>query len=192
MRPKLCLISSAKLSMIGTLWLMSSQAMPLWENQPPLLCVNCIFQRHDMYWVGQNVHSGFSITSHGKKFELKSEIFGQPNTCCICRFPRKKVKWSEVAQSCPTLCDPMDCSLPGSSVHRIFQARVLEWVAISFSRGSSRPGDQTWVSRIVGRRFTVWATREALSARKKALKYDIVNDMNKVKANQNDFIPPQI
>ena len=43
---------------------------------------------------------------------------------------------SEVAQSCPTLCDPMDCSLPGSSVHGIFQARVLEWVAISFSRRS--------------------------------------------------------
>ena len=42
---------------------------------------------------------------------------------------------SEVAQSCPTLCDPMDCSLPDSSVHEIFQARVLEWVAISFSRG---------------------------------------------------------
>ena len=44
---------------------------------------------------------------------------------------------SEVAQSCPTLCDPMDCSLPGSSVHGILQARILEWVAISFSRGSS-------------------------------------------------------
>ena len=44
---------------------------------------------------------------------------------------------SEVAQSCLTLCDPMDCSLPGFSVHGIFQARVLEWVAISFSRGSS-------------------------------------------------------
>ena len=42
---------------------------------------------------------------------------------------------SEVAQSCPTLCDPMDCSLPGSSLHGILQARVLEWVAISFSRG---------------------------------------------------------
>ena len=40
---------------------------------------------------------------------------------------------SEVAQSCPTLSDPMDCSLPGSSVHRIFQARVLEWGAIAFS-----------------------------------------------------------
>ena len=44
-----------------------------------------------------------------------------------------EVKWSEVAQSCPTLCDPMDCSLPGSSTHGIFQATVLEWGAISFS-----------------------------------------------------------
>ena len=66
-----------------------------------------------------------------------------------------------VAWSCPTLCNPQDCSLPGS-VHGIFQARVLEWVAISFSRGSSRPRDRTWVSRIVGRRFTVWATREGI------------------------------
>ena len=48
---------------------------------------------------------------------------------------------SEIAQSCPTLCDPMAYSLPGSSVHGIFQARVLEWVAISFSRRSSRPRD---------------------------------------------------
>ena len=46
-------------------------------------------------------------------------------------------KVSQVAQSCPTLCDPMDCSLPGSSVHGIFQARILEWMAISFSRRSS-------------------------------------------------------
>ena len=69
-------------------------------------------------------------------------------------------KWSEVAQSCPTLCYPMDCSLPGSSVHGIFQARVLEWVAIAFSRGSSSPRDWTRVSGIVGRRFTIWATRD--------------------------------
>ena len=67
---------------------------------------------------------------------------------------------SEVAQSCPTLCDPVDCSLPGSSVHGIFQAIVLEWIAISFSRGSSRPRDRTWVSLIVDRCFTIWATRE--------------------------------
>ena len=72
------------------------------------------------------------------------------------------MKWSAVAQSCPTLCDPVDCSLPGSSVHGIFQAIVLEWIAISFSRGSSQPRDRTWVSSIVDRRFTVWATREGL------------------------------
>ena len=62
---------------------------------------------------------------------------------------------SEVARLCPTLCDPMDCSLPGSSVHRIFQARVLDWVAIAFSRGSSPPRDRTQVSPFVGRCFTV-------------------------------------
>ena len=50
---------------------------------------------------------------------------------------------SEVAQSCPTLCDPMDCSLPGSSVHGVFQIGILEWVAISFSKESSPPKDQT-------------------------------------------------
>ena len=68
---------------------------------------------------------------------------------------------SEVTESYPTLCYPMDCSLPGSSIHGIFQARVLEWVSISFSRGSSQPRDPTWVSRTSGRRFTIWATREA-------------------------------
>ena len=67
---------------------------------------------------------------------------------------------SEVAKSCPTLCDPMDCSLPGSTVHGIFQARVLEWGAISFSRRSSQTRDWSWVSHIVGRHFTIWATRE--------------------------------
>ena len=53
---------------------------------------------------------------------------------------KEKYKLSEVARSCPTLCDPMDCSLPGSSLHGVLQARVPEWVAISFSRVSSRPG----------------------------------------------------
>ena len=59
-----------------------------------------------------------------------------------------------VAQSCPTLCDPMDCSPPGSSVHEIFQARILEWVAISFSRGSFPPRDRTHISQIADRFFT--------------------------------------
>ena len=70
---------------------------------------------------------------------------------------------SEVAQSCPTLRNPVDCSLPGSSLHGILQARILEWVAISFSRGSSQPRDQSWVSCIAGRHFNLWATREAQS-----------------------------
>ena len=68
---------------------------------------------------------------------------------------------SEFAQFYPTLCDPVDCSPPGSSIHRILQARVLEWVASSFSRGSSQPRDQTQVSRIAGRHFKLWATRGA-------------------------------
>ena len=68
---------------------------------------------------------------------------------------------SEVSQSCLILCDPMDCSLPGSSIHAIFHARILEWVSISFSMGPSWPRDQTRVSDTAGRLFTIWATREA-------------------------------
>ena len=57
------------------------------------------------------------------------------------------------SQSCPSLCDPMDCSLPGSFIHVILQARILEWVAISF-RGSSQPRDQTYISCLAGGFFT--------------------------------------
>ena len=84
----------------------------------------------------------------------------------FCNNLNRKIIWKrvcvcEVTQSCPTLCDPVDCSPPGSSVHEILQARILEWVAISFSRGSSRPRDRIQVSRIAGRHFNLWATREA-------------------------------
>ena len=68
-----------------------------------------------------------------------------------------------VAQLCPTLGDPMDYSPSGSSVHGILQARVLEWVANPFSRGSSWPRYWTWVFCIAGRFFTIWATGEAHS-----------------------------
>ena len=60
-----------------------------------------------------------------------------------------------VAQPCPTLYNRMDCSPPGSPVHEILQARILEWVAIPFSKGSSQPSDQTWISCIAGRFFTI-------------------------------------
>ena len=94
-------------------------------------------------------------------------IFG--STIETCTFSRGESE-SLAAQLCPTLCDPMDCRLPGSSIHGIFQARVLEWVAISFSRGSSRPRDWTRVSHIVGRHFTIWATREVPFSRRNEYK----------------------
>ena len=67
-----------------------------------------------------------------------------------------------VAQMCPTLCDPTDCSPPGSSVHGILQARILVWDAMPSSRGPSPPSDRTRVSCITGRFFIIWATKEAL------------------------------
>ena len=67
-----------------------------------------------------------------------------------------------VAQSCPTLWDPIDCSPPGSFVHWILQSRILEWVAISFSRGSFLPRDWIQVSCIAGRFSIIWATKESL------------------------------
>ena len=66
-----------------------------------------------------------------------------------------------VAQSCLRLCNSMDCSPPGSSVHGIVQARILAWLAIPFSRGSSQPRDLTGLSHIAGRFFTIWAAKEA-------------------------------
>ena len=65
-----------------------------------------------------------------------------------------------VAQWYPTLCGPMDCSLPGSSIHGISQAGMVEWIAISFSKGSSQPRNRTQVSCIAGKFFTDWATWE--------------------------------
>ena len=73
---------------------------------------------------------------------------------CVCAW---------VVQSCPTLCDLMNYSPPGFSVHGILQARILEWIATPFSRGSSRPRDRTLVSCTAGRFFTVWATGKPLS-----------------------------
>ena len=64
-------------------------------------------------------------------------------------------RYAEVTQLCLTLGDPVDCSLPGFSVYGIFQARILEWGAISFSRGSSQPRDQIQVSHNASRRFTL-------------------------------------
>ena len=102
------------------------------------------------YWL-------FQITNW--KYKNKTFLFGWSKWIVV--LLNCYVKWSEVAQLCRTLPNPMDFSLQGSSVHGIFQARVLEWVAISFSKGSSWLRDWTWVSHIAGRSFTIWATKEA-------------------------------
>ena len=80
-----------------------------------------------------------------------------------------------VAQLCLTLCDPMDCSLPGSSVYGISQARILEWVSFSFSRGSFRPRDQTQVSCSAGGFFIIRATRKAKPVIKGQIVYDLTH-----------------
>ena len=87
-------------------------------------------------------------------FNSLSRISFSSLSVCVCVL---------VAQSCPTLCNPMDCGPPGSSVHGTLQARILEWVAIPFSRGSSRPRHRTQVSCTAGRFFAIWATRETCS-----------------------------
>ena len=71
-------------------------------------------------------------------------------------------KESEVTRSSLTLCNPMDCSLPGTSVLGIFQARIFEWIAKPSSGGSFQLRDWTRVSSTAGRLFTIWTTREAL------------------------------
>ena len=90
---------------------------------------------------------------------LRAEVSGSFISHCVISIPAFFVwKSSEVkgkvAQSCLTLCDPLDCSLPVSSVHGILQARTLEWVAVPFSRGSSQPRDRTQISRVAGGFFT--------------------------------------
>ena len=93
----------------------------------------------------------FHSISHYQKRKLQGNTF----------FLITSVYCVSVTQSCLTLCDPMGCSPPGSFVHGILQARILEWVAISFSRGSSWARDWTQVSCIVGRCFNLWPTRES-------------------------------
>ena len=82
---------------------------------------------------------------------LREQKPNHPTTSEVC----------SAAQSCPTLCDSVDCSPPGPSVHGILQARILEWAAMPSSRGSSPPREQTQVSSIAGGFFTIWASREA-------------------------------
>ena len=103
------------------------------------------------------IHVDCSMRAKESAWELsKNWGWEAKGRCC---------EWVKVAQLCPTLCDPMDCNPPGSSVHGILQARILEWVAVPFSKGSSQPRDPTQISHNEGRFFTVWTTKEAPKGR---------------------------
>ena len=105
------------------------------------------------YWLGEQV------TQRSFQFSWNQNPRCYTDTYCV---PTRCQVLVLVAQSCPSLWDPMDCSPPGSSGHWILQTRILEWVAIALSRGSSQPRDWTWVSYRAGGFFTIWASRETL------------------------------
>ena len=117
---------------------------------------------------------GFSVCRHRSGVDDFVLIWPKPRESCMstedCLSPAvgcgsvPGCMHANSFQSCPTLCDPMDCSLPGSSIHGISQARILEWVSISSSRGSSQPRDLThvsWGSCLDRQIFYHWATVEA-------------------------------
>ena len=110
--------------------------------------VDCYYLQLKWWWSGKASLRRWHLSQDLKGVRKRALRISGRNA-----FQVMKVK---VAQLCPTLCDPMDYT-----VHGILQARILEWVAFPFSRGSSQPRDQTQVSCIAGGFFTSWATREA-------------------------------
>ena len=116
------------------------------------------FSRQE-YWSGLSFPSPGDILIEPRSPTLQAHAFPTE----LCRkllslpivYPRPGSVSVKVTQSCPTLCDPMDYT-----VHGIFQAKILEWIAIPLSRGSSQPRDWTQVSCTAGRFFTIWATRD--------------------------------
>ena len=122
--------------------------------------VSCIWQKNSVPWATREAQAIIALTV----FLLARELLEWRYSCHLisasCAPEKLKVL---AAQSCPTLCHPVDCSPPGSSVHVIFQARVLEWAAILFSRGSSQPRDWTWVSCFAGRFFMTQDPKPTIS-----------------------------
>ena len=160
----------------------------LWDpidGSPPGSSVPGILQARTLEWVAISFSNAWKWKVKGKSLS-RARLLATPWTSAYQASPSmgfsRQEYWSGVplpsakcylekhilsmcvlvAQSCLALCNPMDWGPPGSSVHGILQARILEWVAISFSRGPSRPRDRTQVSCITGGFFTVWVTREAL------------------------------
>ena len=136
------------------------------DQQPKAqIAIKCLIKLNSVF-IGQLIHLiNYYWTSVHARYCTKGSVFiGQLIhlinyywTSVRARYCTKGW-WRLITQLCLILCDPTDCSLPGSSVHGIFQARILESGAIPFSRGSFWPRDQTWVSYLAGRFFTNWVT----------------------------------
>ena len=109
----------------------TKNTVTLWSNNPALSIYMEKTKTSSKRYMRPNIHNSTIYNSQDMSVSINRRM-DKENVVHV---------WSEVAQSCPTLCNPMDCSLPCSSIHGIFQARVLEWVAIFFSRGSSQPKD---------------------------------------------------
>ena len=103
--------------------------------------------RTEWYW-SQYFYMQFRTFPVSLSWSLKFEIRWKPCACLV-------------SQLSPTLCNPKDCSPPGSPVHGDSQARILQWISVPSSRGSSQPRDQTQASHIAGRFFTIWVIWEA-------------------------------
>ena len=111
-----------------------------------------------------------SLSLYNNKISIKKYMTRMPSRLCLLNNPCQQIcvvimgsacMHVKSLQPCLILCNPLDYNLPGSSVHGILQARILEWGAIPFSKGSSQPRNRTRVSCIVGTFFTIWAIREA-------------------------------
>ena len=118
-----------------------------WRTEKPGVLQFMASQSQTQLTTEQQQQTNFRVFSKNRLWVTKPES-------CSCLLSVSLL----VAQSCLTLWDPLDYNLPGSSVHGILQARILEWVAISFSRENSWPGDRTWVSEIAGGLFSAEAS----------------------------------
>ena len=139
LEPVCCSMSSSNCCFLTCIQISQEAGKVVWCSH--------LFQNFPQFVVIHTV-KGFSVVN-----EAEVDVFLKFS--CFFYDPIERKKESKVAQSCPTLCDPVNCSPPGSFVLGIFQARILEWVAISFSRGTSQPKDRTQVSHIAGRRFNL-------------------------------------
>ena len=122
----------------------------LWESYLTVLCLNFVvsFTCMVIYPTSRVIMKTGkdSVCETLRRVPCNDQCPFHVSCVCVCVCVRMCVCAHSVVQSCPTHCGPKDCSPPGSSVHGIFQARILQWGVISYSRGSSPPTDQIRVS----------------------------------------------